>query len=201
MNDNRSNAGIDIPDPGPIHPAYAAIAHYMNEHRDAWHDGAYGAPTSWHVHGFALEQIEKLLRNITPDLFEHAEVASILEDVRTRGGAAYGEHKARLQELNPRFPTLSFPPGYHQVELPDGSAYASDPWGRHWAVEQTRTSAGYKLWQVLSRDGVVDAMEQVVARVRVRVVRIWGDSDGAAGDIETSLDGGPWTNEGPYLLS
>lgn len=202
MDDTRLDwSGLDIPEAGPIHSAYAGIAHYMNTHRDAWHDGAYGAPNAWDVHDFALEQIEKLQRNIPPELPEHAEVGSILADVREREGDAYGEHKARLQELNPRYPTLPFPPGYAQVELPDGSAYATDPWGRRWSVEKTRTNAGFKLWQELSLSGASDSIEQVAARVRVRVVRIWGDSDGAAGDIETSLDGGPWIADGRYILS
>lgn len=55
-------------------------------------------------------------------------------------------------------------------------------------METTRTTAGYELW----RQGV-DTPE-IKQRVRVRVVA--ENEEGV--EIETSLDGGEWENEGWY---
>jgi len=60
-------------------------------------------------------------------------------------------------------------------------------------VEKTRTEIGDSLYQ----QGV--PIEEIVRRVRVKVLRTW--ADGEFGEIAVSLDGGPWVNEGPYLLT
>jgi hypothetical protein len=64
---------------------------------------------------------------------------------------------------------------------------------RNKTVEKTRTTAGYALYE----QGV--PIVEICKRVRVRVVCTWDNGD--FGEIETSVDGGPWVNEGPYVLS
>ena len=60
-------------------------------------------------------------------------------------------------------------------------------------VEKTRTKVGDDLFQ----QGI--SIAEIVRRVRVRVLRTW--ANGEFGEIAVSLDGGPWVNEGPYLLT
>ena len=60
------------------------------------------------------------------------------------------------------------------------------------AVEKSRTSVGYALWQSLSPQiGAEAATAEIERRVQVRVVRVW--AEGAYGQIQTRLDNGPWT--------
>lgn len=69
-------------------------------------------------------------------------------------------------------------------------------------IEHTRTTAGNKLFdQIHNGKNTSEAFAEVKRRIEVRIENIRADSDGAAGEVWTRLDGGEWENEGDYILS
>lgn len=74
-----------------IHPAFRAIAPYVNARDDLSFDNA-GCTA------FVLEQVVKIGRK-APEALK-PELRAIYADIKARGGDAYAKHKARLQEIN-----------------------------------------------------------------------------------------------------
>jgi hypothetical protein len=73
-----------------VHPALRGIARHLLNEQDDISEAACVA--------FALEQVAKIGKKARET--DKSELRSIYRDVQARGGAAYGEHKARLQQLN-----------------------------------------------------------------------------------------------------
>lgn len=83
-----------------LHPAFAGIAAALTRRQND--EIGIGAPidipvTNEECIAFALEQIARIGKRVPEAL--KPEVRAIYRDVRDRGGDAYAEHKARLQQL------------------------------------------------------------------------------------------------------
>ena len=72
---------------------------------------------------------------------------------------------------------------------------ASEEDAKRFSIATTRTTAGYAVWQATENFDVVHR------RVDVRIESVRVDPYGVAtGIVLTRLDGGPWVNEGAYIL-
>ena len=84
-----------------LHPAFQATAAHIVKQANA--EIGIGAPIDFAVTNeqcaaFVLEQVEKAGKRL-PEGAAKQELRGIYKDIRARGGDAYAEHKARLQQL------------------------------------------------------------------------------------------------------
>ena len=84
-----------------LHPAFQAVAAHIA--KEANREIGIGAPLNFAVTNdecvaFVLEQVTKIGKRAAETI--KPELRAIYKDIRERGGDAYAEHKARLQQVS-----------------------------------------------------------------------------------------------------